>query len=131
MDLGKEYGREVQKMKRICKSASITIPPSVYTRVSKEQDVADRLKALLQKHGLSEQATTDEVAQVRKDVQKQRDLEGETLHPCYDCQVLCPMWSVIVQAALKHFIWMHHPGTLCELSLCRVTRTVFDLRTCQ
>ncbi|KAK9916617.1 hypothetical protein WJX75_004933 [Coccomyxa subellipsoidea] len=73
---GKEYGREVQKLKRTCKLASITVPPSVYTRVTEEQDVVDRLKALLQKHGLSEQATSDEIAQVRKDLQKQRDLEG-------------------------------------------------------
>ncbi|CAL8467237.1 g6773 [Coccomyxa elongata] len=73
---GKEYGQEVQKLKRICKSATITVPPSVYTRVTEEQDVVDRLKALLQKHGLSEHATSDEIAQVRKDLQKQRDLDG-------------------------------------------------------
>ena len=84
MATGKEYGREVQKLKRICKSASITVPPSVYTRVTEEQDVVDRLKAVLEKHGLSEQATSDEIAQVRKDLQKQRDLEGDSLHPCQD-----------------------------------------------
>lgn len=80
MFTGKEYGREVQKLKRICKSASITVPPSVYTRVTEQQDVVDRLKALLQKHGLSEIATSDDIARVRKDLQKQRDLDGIPLH---------------------------------------------------
>lgn len=91
MVTGKEYGREVQKLKRICKSATITVPPSVYTRVTEEQDVVDRLKALLQKHGLSEHATSDEIAQLRRDLQKQRDLDGSPLHPrqysYYDLQL--------------------------------------------
>ena len=94
MGTGKEYGREVQKLKRTCKLASITVPPSVYTRVTEEQDVVDRLKALLQKHGLSEQATSDEIAQVRNDLQKQRDLEGDILHPCQDLCTCVPTTSM-------------------------------------
>lgn len=98
MVTGKEYGRKVQKLKRISKAATITVPPSVYTRVTEEQDVVDRLKALLQKHGLSEHAMPDEIAQVRKDLQKQRDLDGSPLHPytfvmiCKNGATSCPAW---------------------------------------
>lgn len=82
MDAGKEYGREVQKLKRICKAATITIPPSVYTRVKEERDVVERLTAVLEKHGLSQDSSLDDIATVRKDLQKQRDLDGEAVHLC-------------------------------------------------
>ena len=75
---GKEYGPRVNKLKRICKSATIIVPPSVYTRVSGEQDVIERLKALLQKHDLSEHSTSDDISRAKKQLQKQRDLEGES-----------------------------------------------------
>jgi hypothetical protein len=73
---GKEYGPRVAKLKRICRAATITVPPSVYTRVSGEADVVERLRALLRKHGLSEQCGQEDIARARKQLQKQRDLEG-------------------------------------------------------
>lgn len=50
--------------------------PSVYTRVSSAQDVEDRLRALLAKHGLSDKSPAADVARVRKRLAKERDLEG-------------------------------------------------------
>lgn len=75
---GKEYGSKVQKLRRVCKAATIAVPPSVYTRVTSEQDVVDRLKDLLSKHGLSKDSTADEIARVKRTLKKERDLDGES-----------------------------------------------------
>lgn len=66
----------MDKLKGVCKAASITVGPSVYTRVSSAQDVEDRLRALLAKHGLSEGSSAGDIAGIRKRLAKERDLEG-------------------------------------------------------
>lgn len=73
----KEYGSKVQKLKQVCKAATIAIPPSVYTRVTSEQDVINRLKELLSKHGLGKDSSSDEIAAVKRKLKKDRDLDGE------------------------------------------------------
>ena len=78
----KESGSKVQKLKRVCKAATIAIPPSVYTRVTSEEDVIQRLEDLLSKHGLAKDSSAEEVARVKRNLKKERDLDGEP-----DCQV--------------------------------------------
>ena len=70
------YGVAVDKLKGVCKAASITVAPGVYTRVSSAQDVEDRLRALLAKYGLDEGSSSADVCRVRKRLAKERDLEG-------------------------------------------------------
>ena len=77
----KEYGPKVQRLKRICKAATITIPPSVYARVTSEQDVVTRLKDLLSKHGLAKDSSPENIARVKKTLKKERDLDGKRLMP--------------------------------------------------
>ena len=78
----KESGSKVQKLKRVCKAATIAIPPSVYTRVTSEEDVIQRLEDLLSKHGLAKDSSAEEVARVKRNLKKERDLDGEP-----DCHV--------------------------------------------
>ena len=73
----KEYGSKVQKLKRVCKAATIAVPPSVYTRVTSEQDVIQRLKDLLSRYGLAKDSSAEEVARVKRKLKKERDLDGE------------------------------------------------------
>ncbi|CAL5225223.1 g8011 [Coccomyxa viridis] len=72
----KESGSKVQKLKRVCKAATIAIPPSVYTRVTSEEDVIQRLEDLLSKHGLAKDSSAEEVARVKRNLKKERDLDG-------------------------------------------------------
>lgn len=72
----KGYSSKVEKLKRVCKSATIAIPPSVYTRVTSEQDVSSRLKDLLSKHGLAKDFSVEEIARVKRNLKKERDLDG-------------------------------------------------------
>ncbi len=73
----KASGSKVQKLKRVCKAATIAIPPSVYTRVKSEEDVIQRLEDLLSKYGLAKDSSAEEVAQVKRNLKKERDLDGE------------------------------------------------------
>lgn len=79
---GKGYGSKVQKLRQVCKAATIAIPPSVYTRVTSEQDVIQRLKELLSKYGLAKNSSAEEVARVKRNLKKERDLDGEP-----DCHI--------------------------------------------
>ena len=79
----KEYGPKVQKLKRVCKAATIPIPPSVYTRVTSEQDVIKRLKDLLSRSGLAKDSSAEEVARVKRKLKKERDLDGELRLPLH------------------------------------------------
>ena len=77
----KEYGPKVQRLKRICRAATIAIPPSVYVRVTSEQDVITRLKDVLSKHGLAKDSSPEEIAQVKRTLKKERDLDGMRFMP--------------------------------------------------
>ena len=79
--VAKEYGPKVQRLKRICKAATIAIPPSIYVRVTSEQDVITRLKALLSKHALARDSSPEDIARVKRTLKKERDLDGERLMP--------------------------------------------------
>ncbi|CAK0787919.1 hypothetical protein CVIRNUC_011141 [Coccomyxa viridis] len=72
----KEYGPKVQRLKRVCKAATIIVPPSVYARVTSEQDVVTRLKDLLSKHGLAKDSSPEDIARVKRTLKKERDLDG-------------------------------------------------------
>ena len=77
----KEYGPKVQRLKRVCKAATIIVPPSVYARVTSEQDVVTRLKDLLSKHGLAKDSSPEDIARVKRTLKKERDLDGKRLMP--------------------------------------------------
>ena len=83
-------------MRGICRAATITIPPNVYVKVSSEQDVEDRLLTLLAKHDLSEKAAPEDIARVRRRLQKARDLDGG------DTLKVCILHALVWHASLQH-----------------------------
>ena len=48
----RQYSRKVEKLRTICKNATITIPPSLYVKNKGEDELAAALQALLEKHDL-------------------------------------------------------------------------------
>ena len=48
----RQYSRKVEKLRSICKAATITIPPSLYVKNKGEDELAAALEALLEKHDL-------------------------------------------------------------------------------
>ena len=80
------YGPRVERLRRLCRAATIAIPPNAY-RAAKagggEAALAAALEALLAKHGLdkgSDRAATDAV---RARLQLQKDLDG--VRPAVSC----------------------------------------------
>ena len=48
----RQYSRKVEKLRGICKAATITIPPSLYVKNKGDDELAAALEALLEKHEL-------------------------------------------------------------------------------
>lgn len=48
----RQYSKRVEKMRSVCKAATITIPPSLYSRNKEEGALEAALEELLAKHGL-------------------------------------------------------------------------------
>lgn len=48
----RQYSKLVEKLRALCKSATITIPPSLYKNKD-NSSLEEALEALLQKHGLN------------------------------------------------------------------------------
>lgn len=49
----RQYSKRVVKLRNLCKEATITIPPSLYVKHKTDDELAEALEALLEKHGLS------------------------------------------------------------------------------
>lgn len=52
----------IDKVKRICKAATIKIPPSMYVKSKSLAEVESDMKALLSKHGLSLDSSSHEIS---------------------------------------------------------------------
>lgn len=48
----RQYSRTVEKLRGICKAATITIPPSLYVKNKSDEDLQAALEELLGRHGL-------------------------------------------------------------------------------
>ncbi|KAL3139488.1 hypothetical protein ABBQ38_003812 [Trebouxia sp. C0009 RCD-2024] len=66
----------IDKVKQICKAATIKIPPSAYVKTKSIQDVEQNLEDLLAKHGLCLDSSSHEINKTRDRLAKERDLEG-------------------------------------------------------
>lgn len=55
----------IDKVKQICKAATIKIPPSAYVKTKSVQDVEQNLEGLLAKHGLSLDSSSHEINKAR------------------------------------------------------------------
>lgn len=73
----KTHGSKVLNLQSICKRATIKIPPNTYRGDPSEQELADRIEALLDKHGLSRKAGEREIMKTKSRLQTERELEGE------------------------------------------------------
>eukprot|EP00192_Tetraselmis_astigmatica_P021822 CAMPEP_0117668684 /NCGR_PEP_ID=MMETSP0804-20121206/11691_1 /TAXON_ID=1074897 /ORGANISM="Tetraselmis astigmatica, Strain CCMP880" /LENGTH=270 /DNA_ID=CAMNT_0005476613 /DNA_START=254 /DNA_END=1067 /DNA_ORIENTATION=+ len=69
------YGQRITKLQKICKSATIAIPPNTYH--GKDEDlIYERLLELLGKHDLDSHSSAVDIQRAREGLQKQRDLDG-------------------------------------------------------
>ncbi|KAK9811091.1 hypothetical protein WJX73_001777 [Symbiochloris irregularis] len=73
---GKTHGSRVLHLQSICKRATIKIPPNTYRGDPSEQELAERIEALLGKHGLSRKAGEREIMKTKARLQTERELEG-------------------------------------------------------
>lgn len=48
----RQYSRAVEKLRGVCKAATITIPPNIYVKHKTDEELQAALQALLDKHGL-------------------------------------------------------------------------------
>lgn len=55
----------IDKVKQICKAATIKIPPSAYVKTKSVDDIENNMKDLLDKYGLSLDSSSNEISRVR------------------------------------------------------------------
>jgi hypothetical protein len=70
------YSKKVDRMRSLCRQATITIPPNIYVKNKTDKELEAAFEALLEKNGLSADAGANEVAKVKAQLQIQRDLDG-------------------------------------------------------
>lgn len=68
--------KTIDKVKQICKAATIKIPPSMYVKTKSLSQVEEDMKALLEKHDLSLGSSSHEISKAANRLAKERDLEG-------------------------------------------------------
>ncbi len=74
-----KYSAKAEKLRKICKQASIKVPIQLYTKYKQDGDVHELesgILALLEKQGLSAKSTKDEIEAARERLQLVQDLEG-------------------------------------------------------
>ncbi|GFH21861.1 uncharacterized protein HaLaN_19236 [Haematococcus lacustris] len=71
----KKYSGKVEKLRNICRLASVKIPPGVY-KAKSDAGVEEALQALLSKHGLNASSSEAKISQVKKKLEKERELDG-------------------------------------------------------
>lgn len=78
------YGSRVERLRQLCRAATIPIPPNAY-RAAKagggEAALETALEALLAKHGLSRSSDRAATDAARARLQLQKDLDGAPLRP--------------------------------------------------
>lgn len=72
----RKHGKRVEKLKTICRSATITIPPTLYVKNKAESELEAALEALLDKHNLTISSGAAEIGKAKQRLQIQRDLDG-------------------------------------------------------
>jgi hypothetical protein len=70
------YSKKVDRMRSLCRQATITIPPNIYVKNKTDKELEAAFEALLEKNGLEANAGANEVAKVKTQLQIQRDLDG-------------------------------------------------------
>ena len=70
------YSSKVERIKSMCRQATITIPPNIYSKNKTDPELEAAMDALLSKHGLTAKSGATEVAKVKQQLQLQRDLDG-------------------------------------------------------
>lgn len=70
------YTKKVERIRSLCRQATITIPPNIYSKNKTDKELEAAMEALLSKHGLSANSGQHDVAKVKQQLQLQRDLDG-------------------------------------------------------
>lgn len=70
------YSARVNRLRTLCKSATITIPPNIYSKNKTDDELAEALEKLLDKNGLRPNASSHDIARVKARIQLERDLDG-------------------------------------------------------
>jgi Histone chaperone domain CHZ len=70
------YSKKIDRMRSLCRQATITIPPNIYVKNKTDSELEDAFEALLNKNGLGASSGPNEVAKVKAQLQIQRDLDG-------------------------------------------------------
>eukprot|EP00882_Tetradesmus_deserticola_P024335 GHRQ01026593.1.p2 GENE.GHRQ01026593.1~~GHRQ01026593.1.p2 ORF type:complete len:257 (+),score=130.45 GHRQ01026593.1:219-989(+) len=73
---GSKYGPKVEKLRRMCRAAGITIGPSVYVKNKGEAALTKALQELLVKHSLTPNSDAAALARVKAKLELSRDMEG-------------------------------------------------------
>ncbi|GFR49554.1 hypothetical protein Agub_g11600, partial [Astrephomene gubernaculifera] len=68
--------KSIELMKDVCKKATIKIGPTLYARKKSVAELEDALTELLARHGLNARSGEKEISQVRRQLERDRDLEG-------------------------------------------------------
>lgn len=55
----------IDKVKQICRAATIKIPPSAYVKTKSVDDIENNMRDLLDKYGLSLDSTSSDISKVR------------------------------------------------------------------
>lgn len=71
-----KFGDAVNKLRSLCRAATIAIPPCIYTQNKTEEGLTNALKMLLSKYGLQASSSAADVSKVRAKLQLERDLDG-------------------------------------------------------
>ena len=72
----RQYSKHVEKLRTLCKQATITIPPTLYVKNKSDGERTAALEALRDKHGLSSGSGPNDVARAKQQLQTMRDLDG-------------------------------------------------------
>ncbi|GIL73434.1 hypothetical protein Vretimale_17590 [Volvox reticuliferus] len=68
--------RAIEMMKEVCKKATIKIGPTLYVRNKTVSELENALSELLARHGLDAHSHDKQIGQVRRHLERNRDLEG-------------------------------------------------------
>ena len=72
----KAHNARVDRLKALCRAATVPIPPNVYKKNKTDNGLAQALEKLLEKHGLNYNSTSHDTSRVKAKLQLQRDLDG-------------------------------------------------------
>lgn len=71
-----KFGDTVNKLRSVCRAATVAIPPCIYAQNKSEEELISALKTLLSKYGLRASSSAADISKVRAKLQLERDLDG-------------------------------------------------------